>query len=443
MIAAAALVAVGLLAPAAGVPATAAPRDTASIGPAIIESAESAPASGVTATATSPPGWDGSSAQLVLYASNAATCPEATSGPTVRRVGYGTATMAGGKAHFLVPPPIDLQAGDWIYATADSGEPITSVGPCVKVRAGDLTAVTATGASAQSVTVHWKPMPDATGYVVTLAHRVTGHPVRTAEVGDVTSLTVSGLPTGSLYQPHVQAITPSGLGQAAFAQDLTALPFPTTAALADRQIRDFTGRASTATERHDWWYDLHDGIPSVAGKIDQQIDTPAWGGIQGPVIRLFQASFGRLPDTGGLAYWSNRRRAGTSIRMTATVFTQSSEFQARYGDLSNRDFVTRIYLNVLGRSADSGGSSYWTRRLDHHVISRGELVVQFSEGSEHVAETAPTIGIVNVYTAMLRRMPTSAELTTWAPATGAPPRIDAVRSILGSAAYGTRIGATS
>jgi hypothetical protein len=41
-----------------------------------------------------------------------------------------------------------------------------------------------------------------------------------------------------------------------------------------------------------------------------------------------------------------------------------------------------MFRNTLDRGADAGGSAYWTDLLDHG-LTRGQLVLGFSENAEH------------------------------------------------------------
>jgi hypothetical protein len=61
--------------------------------------------------------------------------------------------------------------------------------------------------------------------------------------------------------------------------------------------------------------------------------------------------------------------------------------------------------NVLERDPDSGGLAYWVSRLDAGKISRGGVMVQFSEGSEFKRKSGTQCDQVGVTLRMLRRSP--------------------------------------
>jgi len=139
------------------------------------------------------------------------------------------------------------------------------------------------------------------------------------------------------------------------------------------------------------------------------------------VALLYEAALGREPDPSGLTTWinaynaesSSAQAAGvyTSLAGTATIglpniaygFTASSEFQSKYGSLSDAQYITQLYANVLHRAPDSGGMTTWMTALtpigqsyvdstgvSHAGLgeSREYVLVGFAESSENIADTA-------------------------------------------------------
>ncbi len=106
----------------------------------------------------------------------------------------------------------------------------------------------------------------------------------------------------------------------------------------------------------------------------------------GQAYRLYQAAFDRKPDIGGLGYWMGQLDQGKSLTDVAWGFTHSDEFANLYGrNVSNADFVARLYANVLDRLPDAGGFSGWTKALDSGAWSREQVLVGFSESPENQA----------------------------------------------------------
>ena len=254
-----------------------------------------------------------------------------------------------------------------------------------------------------------------------------------------TRATVSGLTAGTTYRFQAAALTSAGVGPRSGSSSFAAPPFASLQSLTDRQYLDFRLRPATAAERSAWVNALSSGTLSSVAAVDTAVDFPEWAR-QAPMIRLFQAYFLRLPDLGGLNYWTARSRAGTRITTISSSFAGSNEFTSRYGSLTNRAFVELVYQNVLGRPGDAGGIRSWTAKLDTKAKSRGEVMVGFSESNEYKRKTTALTDVVNVYTGMLRRTPTAAESTEWQAALkGGSARTDLVAALLASSAYDARV----
>jgi hypothetical protein len=121
-------------------------------------------------------------------------------------------------------------------------------------------------------------------------------------------------------------------------------------------------------------------------------------GSGGQAYRLYQAAFNRTPDAAGLGFqmWT-MDSAGVSLNQVAQGFIDSAEFKTTYGNLSNTDFVTQLYANVLHRAPDAGGLKYHVDLLDAGTISRAEDLVIFSESQENQAALIGAIGNGFVY----------------------------------------------
>lgn len=114
-----------------------------------------------------------------------------------------------------------------------------------------------------------------------------------------------------------------------------------------------------------------------------------------PIIRVYQAAFDRVPDSGGLTFYVqnyvNGGSTGTwTLSQIATYFSNSPEFLGKYGALSNRAYVSALYSNVLQRPGEEAGIQYWTAKLDLGA-SRGSVLLGFSESPEFQTNTLPNI----------------------------------------------------
>lgn len=122
--------------------------------------------------------------------------------------------------------------------------------------------------------------------------------------------------------------------------------------------------------------------------------------------RLYQAAFGRAPDTAGLAQQTRGLLAGVSLATVANSFVNSAEFAQRYGaNVSTGAFVDALYQNVLHRAGDAGGVQLWTNTLASGV-SRGDVLVGFSDSAENrnALNVNPNLSYSATVEAQTRRM---------------------------------------
>jgi hypothetical protein len=115
-------------------------------------------------------------------------------------------------------------------------------------------------------------------------------------------------------------------------------------------------------------------------------------GDAGQAYRLYQAAFDRAPDLPGLGFQMNDLDMGYSLAHVAQNFIDSPEFQRTYGpDISNTEFITLLYRNVLNREPEAAGLQY---HLDEfaHGDTRAIMLTHFSESPENQANVIGQIG---------------------------------------------------
>jgi len=186
-------------------------------------------------------------------------------------------------------------------------------------------------------------------------------------------------------------------------------PFNSRNALIDQQYRDFFGRKATASELTYWAGTGYTANQIINWFVDQDASK------RGPLVRLYKAYYKRWPDAGGYDYWIRKMKSGTTLTKVSDSFATSSEFKNTYGSLSNEQFVILVYNNVLDRAPDTAGYNYWVKKLNDKKISRGGVMLQFSESSEFKRKYGLDCELVGVTLRMLRRPATDAELQQWNP----------------------------
>ena len=313
--------------------------------------------------------------------------------------------------------------------------------------------ITSIIATPRTLSVSWTPPASTGGYPVT-AFQVSISRlffIKTVAVAaDVTSTQITGLTDGLAYTITVRAQsergwgTPSAAGSGTPAQrPSTVEPFVSWDAFTTQQFRDLEGRDPTPAELAAWTTSLA-ADPTTKGSLVENIrlGTDNTAAVD-PAVRLYRAFLGRIPDAGGLRFWVNRRRTGawTLVRI-ADNFSSSSEFKRKYGALTDEQFVTRIYTDVLGRNADPTGVDYWTRQLELKRRTRGSVMVGFSESNEYRTKQANPTDVAVAYVFLLGRAPTAAEEAAWVSLrTATTPIAHALlpRELLDGPAYADRI----
>lgn len=104
------------------------------------------------------------------------------------------------------------------------------------------------------------------------------------------------------------------------------------------------------------------------------------------IVRLYCGLFGRYPDPFELDYWASRYWNGLPLVSIAEAFTTSEEFLAAHGSPSDAGLVALLYDAVLGRAPGPEADSF-VDAVNDGGLSRGALIVSFTESSEYVSIT--------------------------------------------------------
>jgi hypothetical protein len=132
------------------------------------------------------------------------------------------------------------------------------------------------------------------------------------------------------------------------------------------------------------------------------------------VTRLYFSFFNRIPDYGGLLFQVNAYRQGTPLEAIAQNFANSPEFTDRYGALTDDQYVNLVYQNVLGRAPDAGGYDYYFTRLQSGALTRGQMMIGFSESPEFQQISDNDVFVNSMYVGLLRRAPEQGGLDFYA-----------------------------
>jgi hypothetical protein len=182
---------------------------------------------------------------------------------------------------------------------------------------------------------------------------------------------------------------------------------------AAQQYRDFLAREGDPDGLNFWATSLASGAYSGGQMIEAFFASAEFQGVIAPVARLYFAYFLRVPDYAGLDFWIGYFRSGNSLESISSFFAGSAEFQARYGALDNAAFVNLVYQNVLGRAPDAPGFEFWKGQLDTGAMSRGQVMLGFSESAEYRQAVNSEVYVTMMYMGMLRRAPEAGGFDFW------------------------------
>jgi hypothetical protein len=205
-----------------------------------------------------------------------------------------------------------------------------------------------------------------------------------------------------------------------------------------QQYRDFLARTADADGLNFWIDSLMAGTASRPQTIESFFNSAEFQGVIAPIARLYFAYFNRIPDYAGLQFWITQYKNGMSLDTISQNFAASPEFTSTYGALSNSQFVTLVYSNVLGRAPDGAGLSFWTGQLDTVARNRGQVMTGFSESAEYQGLSYNKVYVTMMYVGMLRRAPDTGGFNFWVSylSTGSGQAL--INGFLGAAEYHNR-----
>lgn len=136
------------------------------------------------------------------------------------------------------------------------------------------------------------------------------------------------------------------------------------------------------------------------------------------ITTLYASLLHRRPDQGGLDFWAQRVRTGTSIGRVADSFSNTAEVRFQHQTLSDADAVEWAYEATLGRGSDPGGKAYWVGRLAAG-LPRFRMLSMFALTVESRQRTTYARVLTVVTRGLNGTVPTADAWATTAPGQGA------------------------
>lgn len=111
----------------------------------------------------------------------------------------------------------------------------------------------------------------------------------------------------------------------------------------------------------------------------------------------FQHYLNRSPDSAGQTYWMNQLLHGARDETVATNITASNEYFSKAGG-NNKSYVDKLYTDILGRTADSSGETYWVTKLNGGT-ARSVVSGNFLGSDEYINHlvAGPSVGPTGTY----------------------------------------------
>jgi len=104
--------------------------------------------------------------------------------------------------------------------------------------------------------------------------------------------------------------------------------------------------------------------------------------VEEEISGLYLTTIGRAADSAGVAYWTNQVMTGQmNVAEVGQSFFDQPEVQEKYDGLDTTAFVSAVYENVLGRTADTDGLTYWVDQLNSGAFSQDRFIEAINNGA--------------------------------------------------------------
>lgn len=142
---------------------------------------------------------------------------------------------------------------------------------------------------------------------------------------------------------------------------------------------DFLDRAPSSAELSTWTGRLTRHQVSRYDVATSLSRSDEW--IASVITRFYRDTLNRDPDAAGLAGWVAAAKMGMPVAQIAAAFYASPEYFAAVGQNDNRTWVADLYRKLLLRSPDPSGLDGWVRALEAGM-RRDDLAYGFYQSPE-------------------------------------------------------------
>ena len=182
-----------------------------------------------------------------------------------------------------------------------------------------------------------------------------------------------------------------------------------------QQYIDFLDREPGAGEVSAWVSGLDRGL-SKADLIEVFMDSEEFRFKGKFITQTYLGILTRDADYAGFRGWLGALLVGLSREQIVQAFLDSGEFQSRFGsNLTNGQFVERMYNNILLRSSDPGGFNAWVGALNNGQLTKAQMALSFLDSGEFqgLFLSQNRVDISLLYFDMLQRDPDAGGFSYW------------------------------
>ena len=182
-----------------------------------------------------------------------------------------------------------------------------------------------------------------------------------------------------------------------------------------QQYLDFLDREPGSAETSAWVNALNNGLPS-SSLIEAFMGSEEFYFRGKFIARTYLGILTRDPDHAGFRNWLEVLLNGISREQIVQSFLDSGEFKAKFGsNLTDAQFVDRMYANVLLRSADMGGLNAWVGVLNSGQMTRAQVALSFLDSVEFqsLSVSQNRLDVSLLYFGLLQRDPDPGGFSAW------------------------------
>lgn len=190
-------------------------------------------------------------------------------------------------------------------------------------------------------------------------------------------------------------------------------PFPDPATLVRQQYIDFLGRPADQPGVYFWVGQLTTTGRSIAWVVNAFLASHEFGEAVAPAARLALSCLGRPDAYEDLIAWAARVRRREPLGPIAADAVTRPDFAARYGSLSEGDFVQQAHRDATGRSPSGSWATTWTTRLGNGTHTRADVmaaIVALPATADHLRVQ---VEVMMTYAGLLRRAPDPGGYEFW------------------------------